>query len=157
MPQLFLKEPAFSAGGQAARSAVEMQQKQGALGLWGKSESGYYRFDDMRNYQYHAFGLRSLSVRSDLYEKNVFAPYAVLLSLPVKPRQAMEQLDVMANSPLRRFGSMKRSMWIRQARALLHLMAHHQAMSDGYGAGAVRHAAKTVIRCRYSSMVAFVR
>lgn len=130
MPQLFLKEPAFSAGGQAARSAVEMQQKQGALGLWGKSESGYYRFDDMRNYQYHAFGLRSLSVRSDLYEKNVFAPYAVLLSLPVKPRQAMEQLDVMRKFGLcGRFG-MYEAIDVDQAgaRVVASYMAHHQAM-----------------------------
>lgn len=58
---------------------------------WGISESGYYAFDPMLNYQYRAFGLPQLALRSDACAQ-VIAPYASALALHALPEAACKNL-----------------------------------------------------------------
>ena len=51
---------------------------------WGISESGYYAFDMLFNYQYKAFGVPDFGLKRGLAEDMVSPP--TLLALPVNPR-----------------------------------------------------------------------
>jgi len=59
---------------------------------WGVSESGYNRTDVHLSYQYRAFGVRGLGLKRGLGEDEVIAPYATVMALMVKPKQAFENL-----------------------------------------------------------------
>ena len=81
--------------GRACAAAVETQiAYAGRRGVpWGMSESGYYRFDAHRNYQYRAFGVPDLGFKRGLEDDVVVAPYASLLALPFAPPAVMANLD----------------------------------------------------------------
>lgn len=78
----------------ALRTAVDRQIEYtaGRNIPWGISESGYYRFDALLNYQYRAFGVPGLGLRRGLDEDLVIAPYASLLALPLRPQAVMDNL-----------------------------------------------------------------
>lgn len=59
---------------------------------WGISESAYYRFDQMLNYQYRAFGVPNLGFKSDLRKSLVVAPYAALLAMSVDPKEVYSNI-----------------------------------------------------------------
>ncbi|MEW7315021.1 glucoamylase family protein [Buttiauxella gaviniae] len=59
---------------------------------WGISESGYYSFDALQNYQYHAFGVPGLGLRRGLADDMVIAPYATMMALTISPHKACENL-----------------------------------------------------------------
>ena len=63
---------------------------------WGISESGYYRFDEHRNYQYRGFGVPGLGRKRGLGDDLVITPYASLLALPVQPQAVLENLTHLA-------------------------------------------------------------
>ena len=78
----------------ACKSAVLAQMNCRPSRPFGISESGYFAFDQEMNYQYRAFGLPLLSVSGET-EGQVIAPYASVLSLPLLPRAAGENLKRM--------------------------------------------------------------
>jgi cyclic beta-1,2-glucan synthetase len=59
---------------------------------WGISESGYYAFDMLFNYQYKAFGVPDFGLKRGLAEDMVVSPYSTLLALPVNPRLAVDNI-----------------------------------------------------------------
>lgn len=59
---------------------------------WGTSESGYYAFDMLLNYQYKAFGIPDFGLKRGLINDMVVSPYSTLLALPYNPREAMENI-----------------------------------------------------------------
>jgi cyclic beta-1,2-glucan synthetase len=95
MPTLLLYEAPDSLMGQACATAVRNQiayaDRRGVP--WGISESGYYRFDAQRNYQYRAFGVPDLGFKRGLADDLVVTPYASLLALPFAPAAVMANLD----------------------------------------------------------------
>ncbi len=95
MPTLLLREAPDSLVGQACASAVRAQiayaDRHGVP--WGMSESGYYRLDAHRNYQYRAFGVPDLGFKRGLEDDIVVAPYASLLALPLAMPAVMANLD----------------------------------------------------------------
>ncbi|MEA5065584.1 MAG: glucoamylase family protein [Eubacteriales bacterium] len=93
MPELFLRAGEGSLLEDSNRAVVRLQRAAHDNG-WGVSESGFFAFDLMMNYQYHAFGLSALSLRGGGDER-VIAPYASMLSLPVDPDAACRNLEVM--------------------------------------------------------------
>lgn len=98
MPELFMPAPERSLLGQSHRSIIQAQR---ALGKrmkrpWGVSESGYAAFDMHLNYQYRAFGLRSLALCGSTLE-NVVAPYASVLALSIQPGAVAENIADMKN------------------------------------------------------------
>jgi cyclic beta-1,2-glucan synthetase len=95
MPTLLLHEAPDSLMGRACATAVETQiaYARRRHAPWGVSESGYYRFDAHRNYQYRAFGVPALGFKRGLGDDDVVAPYASLLALPFAPQAVMANLD----------------------------------------------------------------
>ena len=84
MPELLMRSYENTLAGQSARNAVDCQMKMGRAFRrpWGVSESGYYAFDLNLQYQYRAFGIPSLGMRSDQGKERVIAPYATLMAYP---------------------------------------------------------------------------
>ncbi|MCI8441774.1 MAG: hypothetical protein HFG27_04490 [Provencibacterium sp.] len=59
---------------------------------WGISESGYYAFDSMLNYQYKAHGVQVLGMKQGLDEELVLSPYSSFLALSLAPESALGNL-----------------------------------------------------------------
>jgi cyclic beta-1,2-glucan synthetase len=95
MPTLLLREAPEGLMGRACAAAVQTQiAYAGERGVpWGMSESGYYRFDAHRNYQYRAFGVPDLGFKRGLADDVVVTPYASLLALPFAPASVIANLD----------------------------------------------------------------
>lgn len=74
----------------AVKRQIDWSKERGVP--WGISESGYYSFDALQNYQYHAFGVPGLGLRRGLADDMVIAPYATMMALTVSPRKACENL-----------------------------------------------------------------
>lgn len=96
---------------------------------WGVSESGYYNFDAQKNYQYHAFGMRALSM-SGSSAQDVVAPYAACLALCVKPRDAAENIMIMRRRGWAgECGLFEAIDFVRnEPRVVKSWMSHHQGM-----------------------------
>lgn len=104
---------------------------------WGVSESGFNRRDALHNYQYHAFGVSGLGLKRGLDDDLVIAPYASAMALMVVPREATENLQLMAEEG--RSGDYgfyeavdytpSRVPPDRSSVTVRSFMAHHQGMS----------------------------
>lgn len=103
---------------------------------WGISESGYYRFDAQRNYQYRGFGIPGLGLKRGLAEDLVVAPYASLLALSLEPQAVVRNLtQLVALGMLGDCGFYEAIDFTRsrlspgqRAAIVSSYMAHHQAM-----------------------------
>ncbi|NTU85506.1 MAG: glycosyl transferase, partial [Chloroflexales bacterium] len=104
---------------------------------WGISESAYNARDLAMNYQYRAFGVPGLGLKSGLDDDLVIAPYATMLALPVRPAVALANLRALiADDMLGTFGLYEAVDYTPsrlppgQQRAIVRsFMAHHQGMS----------------------------
>ena len=67
---------------------------------WGISEAAYNVMDLGMTYQYRAFGVPGLGLKSGLAEDLVVAPYATLLSALVRPDLALDNLDALDSEAL---------------------------------------------------------
>jgi cyclic beta-1,2-glucan synthetase len=94
MPGLLLRNYPNTLLDESAVAAVEAQVRYGAENdvPWGISESGYYAFDNRRNYQYRGFGIPDLGLKRGLAEDLVVAPYASLLAVGVRPEAVMANI-----------------------------------------------------------------
>lgn len=96
LPTLFLKSPDGTLLGDTCADAAKEQMRAMNGAPWGISESGYYAFDPSLAFQYRAFGLPRLALRT-AREERVIAPYASALALSVMPKEACENLKQMAD------------------------------------------------------------
>ena len=121
------------------KAAVGRQIEYGKLrGVpWGVSESGYNLVDVRLNYQYRAFGVPGLGLKSGLASDLVVAPYASALALMVAPEEACRNLQRLADEEcLGKYGFYEAIDYTpsRQRRGqtsviVRSFMAHHQGMS----------------------------
>jgi cellobiose phosphorylase len=103
---------------------------------WGVSESGYYAFDLQMNYQYKAFGVPALGMKSGLVRETVVTPYAAALALQVSPAAALANLVKFEKmGAMGRYGffeavdyTPRRMQKGRGKRIVKSYMAHHQGM-----------------------------
>ncbi len=102
MPMLVMPNYENTLLGQTVRGAVERQVLYGRQrGVpWGISESGYNAFDAAQNYQYRAFGVPGLGLKRGLAADLVVAPYATVMALMVDPREAVLNLQRLADDGL---------------------------------------------------------
>jgi cyclic beta-1,2-glucan synthetase len=138
MPRLLLRESPDSLLGRACAAAVETQIAYAARrGVpWGMSESGYYRFDAQRNYQYRAFGVPDLGFKRGLEDDVVVTPYASLLALPFALPAVMANLDRLAGLGLMGRYGLYEAVDFTASRLdagttnaiVRSFMAHHQGM-----------------------------
>lgn len=104
---------------------------------WGISESGYYSFDALQNYQYHAFGVPGLGLRRGLADDMVIAPYATLMALTVVPQKACDNLAALARNGARGEYGFYEALDYTPSRlasgqmyaVVRSWMAHHQGMA----------------------------
>lgn len=139
MPQLVMPAYPNTLLVQMCRSAVDRQIAWGKeRGVpWGISESGYFGFDALQNYQYHAFGVPGLGLRRGLGDDMVIAPYATMMALIVDPDSACHNLvELEKNGAKGRYGFYEALDYTtsRLSRGQLYVivrsyMAHHQGMS----------------------------
>lgn len=139
MPTLVMKNYRNTLLAETTRSIVRRQIEYGKfLGTpWGISESGFYAFDFLFNYQYRLFGVPDLGLKTEMQKNLVVAPYATFLALPFAPRQAWHNLKELASSgALSRYGfyealdfTPSRIPKGKKLGAVQSYMAHHQGMS----------------------------
>ncbi|HEX4372489.1 MAG TPA: glucoamylase family protein, partial [Puia sp.] len=104
---------------------------------WGVSESGYNMFDANLNYQYKAFGVPGLGLKRGLGEELVIAPYASAMALMVSPREACNNLELLAQSNFSGDYGFFEAIDYTPARlppgqthtVIRSFMSHHQGMS----------------------------
>ncbi|PVZ85829.1 cyclic beta 1-2 glucan synthetase [Serratia sp. S1B] len=139
MPQLVMPAYPNTVLVQMCRAAVKRQIAWGKeCGVpWGISESGYFGFDVLQNYQYHAFGVPGLGLRRGLGDDMVIAPYATMMALMVDPDSACSNLLALEkNGAKGRYGfyealdyTASRLSWGQLYVIVRSYMAHHQGMS----------------------------
>jgi cyclic beta-1,2-glucan synthetase len=139
MPRLLTRSGAATLLDESCRAAVEHQiaYVRGKGVPWGISESGYYRFDAHRNYQYRGFGVPGLGRKRGLAEDLVVAPYASLLALAVRPQAVMKNVsEFIGRNMLGQYGfyeaidfTRSRLPLGREYAIVRSYMAHHQGMT----------------------------
>ena len=103
MPSLFLPNVGGSLADKALSFAAEAQKRNGVIRsisgkrvrLVGISESQYFRFDGMMNYQYRAFGVGSLALDPEVACEKVISPYSSFLMLEYLPSNAAANLKTL--------------------------------------------------------------
>ena len=93
MPALFLPHEKNTLLYEALCFALFEQMNKKTDGLWGRSESCYFTFDGMMNYQYRAFGCQSLALDPEMGRHDVLAPYASFLALGLAPDAVLSNLN----------------------------------------------------------------
>jgi len=102
---------------------------------WGISESAYYSFDNLLNYQYKAFGVASLGLKQGLEKELVVSPYSTFLALPFDPKSAYRNLACLRKCGLYgRYGFYEAADFTRERTAgsmavIRSFMSHHIGMS----------------------------
>ncbi|HEV2426181.1 MAG TPA: glucoamylase family protein [Terriglobia bacterium] len=97
MPVLWMKSYPRTLLDQTLRSAVNCQRRAAKNRRipWGISESACSRKNELGHYFYHAFGLRELALRPDLFSGTVISPYSSCLALAVHTSAAVHNLRQM--------------------------------------------------------------
>jgi len=107
LPTLFMPVFENTLLDQSCRGAVIRHMRYGAMRRvpWGISESCFNQVDAHMNYQYRAFGVPGLGWKRGLAEDLVVAPYASVMALTVMPREACDNLQMLARQGMiGRFG-----------------------------------------------------
>ena len=139
MPSLVLDEPFASALGQACRSAVAEQRREGEEHQmpWGISESAIAGQDHTLAYQYGPQGAARLGLRRVPADERVLAPYACVLGAMVAPCAAVANLRALQALGARStMGFIEALDYTPQRQAagssftlVNTFMTHHQSMS----------------------------
>lgn len=139
MPNLLMKAYDNTLIAETYSFVVKNQQRYGEKRRipWGVSESGYYAFDISLNYQYKAFGVPELGLKSGMEKDIVVAPYATVLALGIDPAGAVKNAKRLeAEGMLGRYGfyeaidyTPSRLQRNEKSNIVKSFMTHHQGMS----------------------------
>jgi cyclic beta-1,2-glucan synthetase len=138
MPHLLMPCPPDSLLFESAHFAVHCHRRAVPRKLpWGISESAFYAFDGVLNYQYKAHGVPVLGLKRGLGRERVVAPYASYLALLVKPAEAAANLRRLFRLGMEgRFGLWEAIDFTRARNTRPHegqivrcVMSHHLGMS----------------------------
>ncbi len=94
MPSLLMRSREGTLLAQTCELVVDAQIAYGKEtgGPWGVSESAYARLDAHQTYQYQSFGVPGLGFKRGLEDDRVFAPYASMLAVSVRPRAVLDNM-----------------------------------------------------------------
>ncbi len=139
MPLLFMRSFENSLLEGACQKAVlrQMQYGREQSAPWGISECAYSVVDSNQVYQYHAFGVPSLALKPGVEGDLVVSPYSSFLALSVFPREAVENLQRLAelglSGPMGLYEAIDFSLESERGGGrgvvIYTYMAHHQGMS----------------------------
>lgn len=95
MPPLIMKVFDNTLLDETYQTVIKAQIQYGKLRNvpWGTSESGFFTFDLMLNYQYKAFGVPELGLKRGLINDMVVSPYSTVLALPFAPAQSLQNIN----------------------------------------------------------------
>ncbi|MDR2090345.1 MAG: hypothetical protein LBP62_01625 [Clostridiales bacterium] len=127
MADIFLSAPKGTLLFNSSRNAARVQRRARCNGVFGLSESGYYRFDDGMKYQYRAFGVNVLSLKSRSNEC-VISPYSSFLALKHLGRGAIENLLKLKDMGMTGGYGYFEAMDFLEKKPVASYMAHHQGM-----------------------------
>lgn len=129
LPQIFLPDVNSSLITTTINRFCKFMQRQKCNGLWGISESGYYRFDSNLNYQYYAFGLAGVSLKSQM-NRCVISPYSSMLALKYNPKQAIKNLkNIEKDGGGGKYGFYEAIDFTFGKQIVFSYMSHHQGMA----------------------------
>jgi cyclic beta-1,2-glucan synthetase len=139
MPRLLLRSLPGTILDGACRTAVARQIEYGReLGVpWGVSESAYAAQFPDGDYQYQAFGVPGLGLKQGLEKDHVVAPYATAMATMIAPREALQNLRVLAHEGAEGVYGLYEALDYTRERVpegerrvvVRSFMAHHQGMS----------------------------
>jgi hypothetical protein len=93
MPLILMKRTPYTLLDETYEACVDAQRTFMDGRVWGVSESAFYAFDLSMYYQYKAFGVPRIGLRSALGKSLVVSPYSSLLALMVSRSAALENLE----------------------------------------------------------------
>lgn len=129
MPCLFMRGGNNSLLENSNINAVKVQKKHKCNGLFGISESGYYKFDDNLNYQYFAFGESDLALRTS-NNRCIISPYSSALALAYDPESAISNMrSLVKENMLGEYGFYESVDFTNGKHIIYSYMAHHQGMT----------------------------
>ncbi len=137
MPTLLLPSRKGTLGFEAARFCIACHQRaDGGKRPWGRSESGYYDFDEQLNYQYKPHGVAKIALKRYDPKEIVIAPYASFLALPFTPHAALDNIRHLDRlGAFGRYGAMEALDYTKSRcrhtdfERVNSFMAHHVGMS----------------------------
>ncbi|MFI3229235.1 MAG: glucoamylase family protein, partial [Bacillota bacterium] len=127
MPELFINAPKYSLIGKSVRNAVAIQMSERTQGVFGRSESGYYQFDNSLSYQYKAFGCKALAL-SGAEQKDIISPYSSAMMLMYKDKKVVENLKRLEEVGCKENGFIEAVDFEGEVRVVDQYMTHHQGM-----------------------------
>lgn len=128
MPSIFMRGSDYGLIERSNRNVTAIQSASKCNGLWGVSESGYYKFDNCLRYQYFAFGLSKLS-RRVIDDRCVISPYSTALALMYAPEKSMANMRLIeAEGGVGEFGFYEAIDFTQNKSIVYSYMAHHQGM-----------------------------
>lgn len=128
LPTIFIQAPQHSLLYQTENNVLKLAKASKCQYMWGISESGYYKFDDNLNYQYHAFGLNELSIRNT-HNRCVISPYSSALALAIDVKAAIKNLKILEREGLLgEFGFYEAVDMTGKKHIIYQYMSHHQGM-----------------------------
>ncbi len=129
MPDLFLPPPSCGLLRNTSKNAVKAMRRAKCKGLFGISEGGYFAFDDIGNFRYKAFGVDSLSLKSEL-NRCVITPYSSFLMLPYARKAVIKNLKKLeGKEAYGDYGFYEAVDFTRSPRLVTQYMSHHQGMT----------------------------
>ncbi|MBO5247890.1 MAG: hypothetical protein J6B54_01155 [Clostridia bacterium] len=130
MPHIFLPSYRRTLSGESLKGIVNAQMRYANKKIpWGISESCYYTFDPLLNYQYRAFGIPTAAARKDLSFSFVISPYSTFLAYPWFPSLAEENKKRLPKGKYGYFEAVDYRLGSENPRVVQCYMAHHIGMS----------------------------
>ena len=128
MPNLFIQPPQYSLIEKSSKNSVAVQKKVKKNGVWGLSESGFYKFDENLRYQYRAFGVNALSLDIDIFSF-VVSTYSSFLAVAYYPKAVIKNLKKLEQiGAYGEYGFYESIDFTSKKKFVSSYMTHHQGM-----------------------------
>ncbi|NLI60079.1 MAG: glycosyl transferase [Clostridiales bacterium] len=138
MPLLIMKNYNNTLWNETYQTVIKGQKQYGDQRHvpWGVSESAFYAFDLKLNYQYKAFGVPKLGLKTGLIKDIVVSPYASIMALTIDPLATMKNIEnLVAEGMQGNYGmyesidyTPERVPHKRKSMIVKTYMVHHQGM-----------------------------
>ncbi|ADL50417.1 glycosyltransferase 36 [Clostridium cellulovorans 743B] len=139
MPLLIMKSYPDTLLSNTYISVIEGQKDYGKKKTvpWGISESAFYYFDTLKNYQYKAHGVPGIGVKRGLRDELVISPYSTIMAMQLDLRSGLENLKELSKEGLEgKYGYYEAIDYTKERlpqgmnKAIVkNFMVHHQGMS----------------------------
>lgn len=128
LPRIFLSAPFGSLIRTQEERSGRVQMRDRSRGIFGRSECGYYAFNDATAFMYKAVGCRALALSGE--SSDVIAPYASFLYLPAIRSAALANLYELSKFDAEgEYGFYEAIDFDHDGDVVSSYMTHHQGMA----------------------------